>query len=453
MKTLLKFLLCGILLGSAGCAQRPVTPGLVKADTSTGYRLGTRQRPQSSPELFVVVSFSGGGTRAAALGYGVLEALRDTPIMVSGHTRRLLDEVDVLSGVSGGSVTAAYYGVHGDAIFSEFEPRMLKTNVQLALSAPLVAPANWGRLASSDFGRTDLAAEYFDQHLFRGATFGDVLKGGGPLVIVNSTDLALGEPFSFTQDSFDWLCADLVTYPVARAVAASSAVPVVFSPLGLENHAGNCGYRLPPWAEAALAERRSENRDFRQAERIASYLDAAQRPAIHLLDGAMTDNLGVLGVLDAVHFAGGAEALLQRDGGVKEVLFIVVDAQNEPYRELLGSETAPRFHNVMRSMAAMSNHRYSLETVERLRSEMKGWSERLHRLRCGGAAACTELRVHLALVSFDALADPAERNYFKGLRTAYALPAADVDKLRVVAGRLLRENREFQEFLREVNAP
>jgi NTE family protein len=57
----------------------------------------------------------------------------------------------------------------------------------------------------------------------------------GPFVAIHATDLTIGSPFTFVQDQFDYLCSDLSTYPVARAVAASSAVPLVFSPITLRN--------------------------------------------------------------------------------------------------------------------------------------------------------------------------------------------------------------------------
>jgi len=70
----------------------------------------TRQfRNGRSGDLLLIVAFSGGGTRAAAFSYGVLEELRDTRVTLNERNRRLLDEVDILSGVSGGSFPAAYY--------------------------------------------------------------------------------------------------------------------------------------------------------------------------------------------------------------------------------------------------------------------------------------------------------------------------------------------------------
>ena len=48
--------------------------------------------------------------------------------------------------------------------------------------------------------------------------------------------MTLGARFEFTQDQFDLLCSDLSTVPVARAVAASSAFPILLSPLTLHNY-------------------------------------------------------------------------------------------------------------------------------------------------------------------------------------------------------------------------
>ena len=92
---------------------------------------------------------SGGGTRAAAFAYGVLEGLRDTPVVVRGRSERLLDEVDVISGVSGGSFPAAYYGLFGDRIFEEFEERFLERNVQRALILQALRPKNLLRLLTT----------------------------------------------------------------------------------------------------------------------------------------------------------------------------------------------------------------------------------------------------------------------------------------------------------------
>src|SRR5208337_552367 len=99
-------------------------------DPHGGYRAKNFKRVAKDDHLLVMLTFSGGGTRAAAFSYGVLEALRDTEISIHGLKKRMLDDVDFISGVSGGSFTAAYYGLFGDRIFEDFESRFLKKNIQ-----------------------------------------------------------------------------------------------------------------------------------------------------------------------------------------------------------------------------------------------------------------------------------------------------------------------------------
>ncbi|HEY8245158.1 MAG TPA: patatin-like phospholipase family protein, partial [Casimicrobiaceae bacterium] len=106
----------GLFLG--GCATRPVNPPITQADPRSGYRLETRQATSTnSKENLVILAFSGGGTRAAAFSYGVLEYLRKTEIVgANGQRVRLLDSIDVITGVSGGSFTALAYGLYGEKL-------------------------------------------------------------------------------------------------------------------------------------------------------------------------------------------------------------------------------------------------------------------------------------------------------------------------------------------------
>src|ERR1043166_6725179 len=158
-----------ILLGG-GCAHYPENAQLKHYDPLSGYRFRNLTNTGNSDSLQVFLAFSGGGTRAAALSYGVLEELARTQIVWEGQSRRLLDEVDYISAVSGGSFTAAYYALHGDGIFTDFEEKFLDKNIQGELIWRLFSPINWFRLASPYFNRSDMAAEYYDRHIFDGAT-------------------------------------------------------------------------------------------------------------------------------------------------------------------------------------------------------------------------------------------------------------------------------------------
>ena len=198
----------------------------------------------------VILAFSGGGTRAAAFSYGVLEALRRIEIVTnSGRKIRLLDEVDVITGVSGGSFTALAYGLYGEKLFDDYEARFLKRNVQGELTARFLDPLNWGALSSTGWGRSELAAQLYDEILFNGATFADLYRAGGPMIVVSATDLATGSRVVFVPQNFDVMCADLGPIRLSRAAAASSAVPVVLSPITINNYGGSCGYREPAWLQ------------------------------------------------------------------------------------------------------------------------------------------------------------------------------------------------------------
>ncbi len=160
------------LIGLSGCATRSINPPIEQADPNSGYRLVTRQSHFKDASTLVVLAFSGGGTRAAAFSYGVLEALRKTEIVrANGDKARLLDAVGVITGVSGGSFTALAYGLYGDQLFADYEHRFLKRNVQGEIISRALNPLYWGKLSSTAWGRSELAAELYDEILFNGATF------------------------------------------------------------------------------------------------------------------------------------------------------------------------------------------------------------------------------------------------------------------------------------------
>jgi hypothetical protein len=135
----------------AGCASRPINEPIAQADPKSGYRpyLLIPKRQNNDPHTLFVLAFSGGGTRAAAFSYGVLEELRRTEIVVEGQRRRLVDEVDLMTGVSGGSFTALAYALYGERLFSEYEQRFLKRDVQGALVSRSLNPFTTGGSSSA----------------------------------------------------------------------------------------------------------------------------------------------------------------------------------------------------------------------------------------------------------------------------------------------------------------
>lgn len=410
----------------------------------------------------LVLTFSGGGTRAAAFSYGVLEELARTEITEGGHRHRLLDEVDLISSVSGGSFTAAYYGLFGDKIFEDFEKQFLKKNIQGALIARLLSPLKWLKLVSPSFDRSDLAAEYYDRHLFAGGTFSDIEKRNGPFILINATDMTLGTWFSFSQDYFDWICSDVSKISVARAVAASSAVPVIFTPLTLRNYSGSCGYRTPDWVIEAMSQREVSARRFNQAVHTASYLDAEKKPYIHLLDGGLSDNLGLRAAIDKVILVGNIGRALHEVGreNTRKIVFIIVNAETEPDILWDKFERPPALTQMLISATTATVNRYNFETVELLRGYLRKWAVDIRRQRCGdqdrknndvetisGPGSCEDITFYLVEVNFDALKDGEERARLKGLSSSLGLPSETVDRLREAAHKILSESAEFQRLL------
>jgi NTE family protein len=114
LRFIVLFALCLQLLSACASYGTISNQPITDAEPSARYAINHAVHSGRSNEVTMVLAFSGGGTRAAALAYGVLEAMRDTSVNLDGQSQRLLDEIDVISSVSGGSFTAAYYGLHGD---------------------------------------------------------------------------------------------------------------------------------------------------------------------------------------------------------------------------------------------------------------------------------------------------------------------------------------------------
>jgi NTE family protein len=403
-------------------------------------------RPGQSDELLVILAISGGGTRAAALGYGVLEELRRTEVTVNGAKRRLLDEVDVISAVSGGTLPSAYYGLRGEKTFEEFAPRVLYRDLERDLVMRLLTPTNWFRLASGTFGRSDLFAEIYDETVFDRATFADLQRSGGPFVIINGTDLTTGARFSYTQDQFDAICGDLSRVTLGRAVATSTALPPLLTPITLENRGGTCGRKPPAWqkaAESAVGKAETPGRALLRARALQAYEDPA-RPYVHLFDGGLSENLGLAEVLRAFELlkVEPDETVLPALRRARKVVVIVVNALRFPEVDWDRSPEPPGTDTLRDQMWSIPVDRISFDAVEQVRDRLAAWQ-----------AAGPGRREYMAQVTFDALKDPAERAYFRQVKTRLALPKEQVDRLREVGGRLLREAPAFRRLLADLSRP
>lgn len=407
----------------------------------------------NSDKLFVVLTFSGGGKRAAAFSYGVLEALRDIQVTPpEGERHSLLDEVDLISAVSGGAFTAAYYALNGHETFDSYVPRFLNHDTEKDLWHKVLVPASWGRLAKADVSRSDLEVEYFDQQLFRGATIDDVMTRS-PRVIITATDLVRAKPFSFTREQLNGICLDPKSVPVARAVFASAATPIYFAPLVMQTFAGRCGYQPPETISAPLESNEDVYRRER-AERLMSFLDSAHYPYLHLADGAFADNLGARAILDEMSMGDTVTDALRRNGysRARRMLFIVVDARTGVDRRLAQHSTPLGIKKVMDAVVSAAFNRYSFETMNLLRTRVKSWESEVRRTRCRSPlpiADCDKFDIDLVELSFDRVRDEAERDYLDRIPTAFTLSTEQIARLRHAARQLVEESPEMRTFLEQ----
>jgi NTE family protein len=246
---LVALLLCGCVpttTDTVPLQQAVLAPPQSDNISSDGYRLEALPT-KYPPDLLVFVAMSGGGKRSAAYSYGALKAMREVTVPGAYGSPSLLTSVDAISGVSGGSFTAAYYGLYRDAAFGRYETDFLYADTDGEIKSVYLLPWNWGWAVDADVGTNDYMDRYYDQTMFHGARFKDLKLRGRPLIGVTTTDLNYGTPFLFSQEFFDIICSDLESFPVARAVAASNGFPGLFSSVTLTNHAADCGGRQPGW--------------------------------------------------------------------------------------------------------------------------------------------------------------------------------------------------------------
>ncbi|HVO49192.1 MAG TPA: patatin-like phospholipase family protein [Steroidobacteraceae bacterium] len=457
------WLLAAALAALAGCAHYPLNQPLEDQSSRAPYVFNEEAGGKNTNELFVCLTFSGGGTRAAALSYGVLQKLRDARIVWKGQEKSLLDEVDCISSVSGGSFTAAYYGLFGERLFVDFRERFLEKNIQGALVGAAASPANWFRLASPTFNRIDLAAEYYDQQLFQHKTFRDLGVGGRrPYVIINATNLANGERFEFTQAEFNILGSDLASYPVARAVAASSAFPILLSPLSLKNYPAPDSVKVSKDMSLAQEDFYRNRRRYQWAKNRADYVDEAQRPYLHLMDGGLADNIGLRPIDTAVQRSSGFIRKLFNDGKIEKFVIIVVNARVDGQEQLSKHEAPPGVLTVAYKTATIALDNYSFESIERIK-ELRDQRRQAQR----AVASCqakldtcpdppklakfpVDLEPFVVDIDFDAVPDPERRRYFHSLPTSFALSKEQVQKVIDMAGELLEADPEYQALLQSL---
>lgn len=395
---------------------------------------------ESIGETMVGLSFSGGGTRAAAFAFGVLMGL-DAIQGEEGHT--LLDDVMFISSVSGGSLTAAYYGLHGKEGLASFREQVLLRDGEAELRLSLINPVNWVRLFAGGMNDLNNLQRWLDRDIFHGATFADIARRGRPEIWINASDMYHRIAFPFSLGAFDALCSDLYSLPVSVAVAASMAVPGYFAPVVLEKYPDACAGPPPAPISGAPTNHQRPLLLHDVASAIRDLRDAHSGKYLKLLDGGLTDNLGLASILQTRLALGTPFAPLTEVDAVRmrRMLHVVVDVSRPPAgdwnRIIEGPAAADSLRAVMDTAIEM-NMRLAFDTFV---SMMRAWREDLVTYRCSLTAEraaqlrgdntpwkCDDVEIVVTRLSFDDL-DQKRARRLVNVPTRLVLPTETIDEL------------------------
>jgi NTE family protein len=465
LKRVLSTTVALLLLWGCQTTQVPTNqPLLQNAQGMPEYRGGYAllpmlQRPQG--DIVFIMAFSGGGKRSAAFAHGVLRGLRQIPVVEDGRTRSLLDELDYIAAVSGGSFPAMHYGLYHDKSFETFASEFLKVDINAYVYGTYLLPWNWEWLVNPFFGTNDRMAEVYDRLMFHGATYADLLRQGLPVISVNATDIANGISYSFTQPSFDLICSDLSSFPVARAVAASNGFPVLFSPITLISHTPDCrGVRPPTAAPAEWAETPDQLSRRALLARIANrYLDPERTKYIHLLDGGISDNLALRGVANgAIALDDTTDAFRRVALKARRVLVLSIDGQSASDPSLSKQRVVTGLSQIFGAVSGTQIDAYNFETLVLTDNELRQLVESLRKARCDEARVieghdCADVRGALVHISLASIPDPQERQRLQAIPTGLTIPDQDVDALVSSGEQLVQRNDTIRRLISDLDGP
>jgi NTE family protein len=451
LTTLARCLGLAVVLLTAGCASflvadtQPLPPAKLEPPgaeriSSGGYRVDELPISADAPDLLVMVAISGGGKRSASFGYGALKGMREVMVPTEAGPRPLLDQVSAISGVSGGSFPASYYGLYRDKTFGQFETDFLYVDTNAYIFGIYLLPWNWTWLVEPGIGTNDFMERVYDRTMFHGATFADLQARGRPLIAIGATDISFGTPFLFTQESFDLICSDLSAFPVSRAVAASNGFPGLFSPVTLTNNARQCDGRTPGWLRRITAADRQNplSRAGVEARRAERYLDADLTRYVHLADGGVSDNLAMRSVGGLMQVFSATDLRKRGFTRVRRVLLLSIDGQGTQDSTIAQRRDVGGILSLLGLVSGGQIDSFNFETLTLLNQQVTALQRTLREARCAegpltGGTRCDDVQAAMLHISLAGMPETPQTAHLQAIPTGLTLQRTDVDLL-VTAG-------------------
>lgn len=440
MKMLKKLLvillvLTGILLICRCCTPRYNMPLTVSAESPV-YPI------VNDSQTLMFTCFSGGGTRAMAMGYYVVEELSKVYTSL-GSGQSLRDEIDYTSGVSGGAFVSAALPVYPESLWPAFYDCAVHKNIQKALVFEMAKPWNWFKLMSPYYTRTNLAAEWYDKNIFNKNTFGSIC---GPKPFINAALLAEGAHLVFTEQYFKYLNSDITTYPLGYACAASSAFPGGFAPISLKNYNTSTPSEslmlLDP--KYAAADRNQTDISQYEFKKMYQFLHTAENKYIHLSDGGIAGNTGIERVLDEWKTNGIINKALNADSlPLRKLIFVVVNAGTEKPDRSCTEQQVPNIPKVILYTTSISMDILSNERLTMLKDKIEELWKAIQQSRAEDPSLALLEKPYLIEINARNLTDTKLKAEFEQIPTAFDLPTKQLDLIKTVVQTLLAEQPDM----------
>ena len=390
----------------------------------------------------IAFAFSGGGARAASFSLGALQQLRE---MKDPGGKPLIDRVALVTAVSGGSITAAWFGQHGAAGLDDMRAAVLDKDWQAKLNTNWMMPDNWQRLLQGGLNGPDKLANWLDTEVFNGAHMRDMPNR--PRIIINAADLYTGTPFAFAAPWFDAICSDLGAVRLADAVAASMSVPIAFRPVVLKSYAKGCPNPLQPWVRAAEIDRASPTLLRETARAFRFYRDENRMQYLHLTDGGVADNFGVSSLVTLRAATQQPYGPLSARDAVKirRLAFIIVNAERNPEGDWALKEAGPDGPQLLEAALGIAVNAPKRAAADAFAGTLERWQRDVIAWRCqltpaaavelgaGPGWKCGDVDFRLDMISFSDLTDKRFADLGKAA-TAVSLPKEMIDSL-IAGGR------------------
>jgi len=448
-----RFLLLLCVLLACGCAATHIENTPLQAGEANP---DLRSIDPASPDRPVILmTFSGGGSRAAALAESVLREMSQTRYAGIDARHVLTEDVKLISSVSGGCVTAAWFGLHRgpghwDGDLDGLRNDFLTKDNMATLELDAVNPITWFGLVTGRITRIEAEEALFNARLYHDATLAMLNQPGKPYIVLNATDMAGGETFAMVPRRFDDVCSRYDSLPVATAVSASAAFPILLTPVSFQNYSDGCQGRLRggDWIKIDLSNpytpylNLAEYKDAHYSNDLRHGPNPYRRiDYLYFLDGGLADNLGTRSLRSALIAAYDDAQILRaiNEGKIRRLVVIVVNARSDPPNKLYQQPQQPGLVQQIQTVTSVpidANTANSETALSALLSELAQAAA-----GAGNQARFGGMQVYGITVDYDQI--PADTPAHIALRDA----AKDVPTSWTLTGPQLQVTEEAGRFL------